>query len=452
MSNGASVIPESAMSCRCPGRAGGVSPDAGVFVLVNSLRDPRDPRGRQYPLGAVLLIALCALACRFDSFRAMGQWAAAAPPSTLERLGLRRRGAFGLVVAPSQDTIRRVVNAVMPGGLEQLLRVFRDKAQLVAVDGKCLRGSRDAAGRAVMVLGAMLQDGTLAAQQKVADKGSEITGFAALLAALELQDAVVVADALHTQREHARVLVEEFGAHYAFPVKRNQPELWKACRKVPWQGVRAAFRSTVRAHGRIDTRVVEVVSFAGLDFPYARQVARITRYRTVRASGKRSRETVYVITDLSSAQAGPQRIGEVVQAVSIPVIGNGDLTSAADVKPRREQTGVAGVMIGRGAMQSPWIFSQVRACLETSELLSEPSLEEQWQFILRHCRLAVESRGVETPALHAMRARLMAYSRGMPLSKQLRMRFQRVSTLSELDEIAEWSIDESRKLPGQLAA
>jgi predicted transposase YbfD/YdcC len=308
------VIPESAMSCRCPGCTGGVSPDAGVFALVNSLRDPRDARGRQYPLGAVLLIALCALACRFDSFRAMGQWAAAAPPSTLERLGLRRRGVFGLVMAPGSHTIRRVVNAVMPGGLEELLRVFRDKARVVAVDGKCLRGSRDAAGQAVMVLGAMLQDGTLAAQQKVADKGSEITGFAALLAALELQDAVVVADALHTQREHARVLVEEFGAHYAFPVKRNQPELWKACRKVPWQGVRAAFRSTVRAHGRVDTRVVEVVSFAGLDFPYARQVARITRYRTVQATGKRSRETVYVITDLSSGQADPQRIGEIVQA------------------------------------------------------------------------------------------------------------------------------------------
>lgn len=302
------------MSCRCPGCAGGVSPDAGVFALVNDLRDPRDPRGRQYPLGAVLLVALCALACRFDSFRAMGQWAAAAPPGTLERLGLRRRGAFGLVKAPSSDTIRRVVNAVMPGGLEELLRIFQDRARVVAVDGKCLRGSRDAAGQAVMVLGAMLQDGTLVAQQKVADKGSEITGFAALLATLELENAVVVADALHTQREHARVLVEEFGAHYAFPVKRNQPELWKACRKVPWQRVRAAFRSTVRAHGRIDTRVVEVVSFAGLDFPYARQVARVTRHRTVQATGKRSRETVYVITDLSSGQAGPQRIGEIVQA------------------------------------------------------------------------------------------------------------------------------------------
>ncbi|MFE3495631.1 ISAs1 family transposase [Streptomyces sp. NPDC059175] len=210
-----------------------MSPDAGVFALVNNLRDPRDPRGRQYPLGAVLLIALCAMVCRFDSFRAMGQWAAAAPPATLERLGLRRSGVFGLVTAPSSDTIRRVVNAVMPGGLEELLRVYKDKARVVAVDGKCLRGSKDAAGQAVMVLGAMLQDGTLAAQQKVADKGSEITGFAALLSALELEDAVVVADALHTQREHARVLVEEFGAHSPSRSSATSPSCGRRAGRCP---------------------------------------------------------------------------------------------------------------------------------------------------------------------------------------------------------------------------
>lgn len=147
----------------CVGCTGGVLPDGGVSALVNGLRDPRDPRGRQYPLGSVLLVALCALACRFDSFRVMGQWVAAAPPATLVRLGLRRRGVFGLVRVPGSATIRRVVNAVMPGGPEELLRVFMDKARVVAVDGKCLRGSRDAAGRAVMVLGAMPQDGTLSA-------------------------------------------------------------------------------------------------------------------------------------------------------------------------------------------------------------------------------------------------------------------------------------------------
>ena len=291
----------------------GVSPDVTVFALVNGLRDPRDPRGRQYPLGAVLLVALCALSCRFDSFRATGQWAAAAPASTLERFGLRRRGVFGLVKAPSAATIGRVVSAVTPGGLEELLRVFLDKALTVAVDGKCLRGSRDQAGQAVTVLGAILRDGTLVAQQRVPDRTNEITGFAALLSVLDLEGAVVTADALHTRRDHARVLVEEFGARYVFTVKRSQPDLWAACRAVPWERVSASSRSTVRAHGRVETRVIQAVTWGDLDFPHVRQVARLTRYRTSAKTGKRSRETVYVITDLSSAQAGPQEIGAFVR-------------------------------------------------------------------------------------------------------------------------------------------
>jgi len=307
------VIPESAMSCRCTGCDTTAASGGGVFALVNGLRDPRDRRGRIYPLGSVLLVALCAIACGFDSFRAMGQWAAAAPPCTLERLGLRRSGVFGLVRAPGEDTVRRVVNAVMPGGLEQLLRVVREKAEVVAVDGKWLRGSRDAEGRAVMVLGAMAQDGTLVAQQRIPDKSGEVTGFAALLSVLDLQGAVVVADALHTQREHARDLVEGFDAHFVFTVKRNQPTLWRACRAVPWDRVRASSRSTVYAHGRVETRVVDVVTWDDLDFPHVRQVARITRYRTERASGRRTRETVYVVTSLSARQADPERIGKIVR-------------------------------------------------------------------------------------------------------------------------------------------
>jgi nifR3 family TIM-barrel protein len=141
-----------------------------------------------------------------------------------------------------------------------------------------------------------------------------------------------------------------------------------------------------------------------------------------------------------SGEADWETIAAVAEAVSIPVIGNGDLKSARDVARRRDETGVAGVMIGRGAMSSPWLFSQIRHYLETGETLPEPSLEEQWEFIRRHCRLAVEARGTETPTLHSMRARLMAYSRGMPAGKQLRVRFQQVGTLAELDAIAEESI------------
>jgi nifR3 family TIM-barrel protein len=129
-------------------------------------------------------------------------------------------------------------------------------------------------------------------------------------------------------------------------------------------------------------------------------------------------------------------IGEVVAAVSIPVIGNGDLTSGADVVKRRAETNIAGAMIGRAAMSSPWIFSQVKHYFATGELLVSPSLTEKWELIQRHCQLAVQEWGGEDQAIRSMRARLMAYSKGFPNSKMLREKFQHVSTLAEIDEIA----------------
>lgn len=129
-------------------------------------------------------------------------------------------------------------------------------------------------------------------------------------------------------------------------------------------------------------------------------------------------------------------IGEVVSAVSIPVVGNGDLTNGADVIRRRAETGIAGAMIGRAAMSSPWIFSQVKHYFATGETLDSPSLAEKWELIQRHCQLAVEEWGNEDQAMRSLRARLMAYSKGFPNSKALREKFQHVSSLGEIEEIA----------------
>jgi tRNA-dihydrouridine synthase B len=129
-------------------------------------------------------------------------------------------------------------------------------------------------------------------------------------------------------------------------------------------------------------------------------------------------------------------IGEVVQAVSIPVIGNGDLASGADVIRHRAETGIAGAMSGRAAMSAPWIFNQVKHYFATGEHLPSPSLEEKWELIQRHCQLAVEEWGREDQAMRSMRARLMAYSKGFPNGKLLRENFQHVSSLAEIAEIA----------------
>jgi tRNA-dihydrouridine synthase B len=129
-------------------------------------------------------------------------------------------------------------------------------------------------------------------------------------------------------------------------------------------------------------------------------------------------------------------IGEVAANVAVPVIGNGDVSSPADVAKRRTETQIAGVMIGRAAMSAPWIFAQAKAYLARNEIPPAPSLAERWALIVRHCRLAIDAWGVEQAAMRSMRSRLMAYTKGFPSSKLLREKLQHVSTSSEIETIA----------------
>jgi len=128
-------------------------------------------------------------------------------------------------------------------------------------------------------------------------------------------------------------------------------------------------------------------------------------------------------------------IAQVAAAVRVPVIGNGDVASAADAA-HRMKSGVRGLMIGRAAMSAPWIFREIKHHLATGELLPPPRLEAQWTHIIRHCRWKVEAMGSELHAMQCLRTRLMAYSRGMPEAKQLRARFAHVASLAELEGIA----------------
>jgi nifR3 family TIM-barrel protein len=133
-------------------------------------------------------------------------------------------------------------------------------------------------------------------------------------------------------------------------------------------------------------------------------------------------------------------IGEVAAVVPIPVIGNGDLATAADVAKRCRETGIAGAMIGRAAMSAPWIFRDTKAYLATGEIVDPPTLNERWKLILRHCELIVCEWGAEEPAIRSMRARLMAYSKSMPEAKRLREKFSQVSTLADVEAIAEQNV------------
>jgi len=267
-------------------------------------------------LVSVVLVAASAVLTGARSFRAIGQWAAEAPQHALARLGARTMGAFGVCVAPSTSTIRRVIGAVCPGGLADLTGENSVGSDTLAVDGKSARGSRTDDTPAAHLLAAMTGAGRTVTQVRVPDKTNEITCFAALLEPYDLAGVTVTADALHTQREHARFLVEDKKAHYLLLVKANQPGLFRQLRSLPWTQATARRYDRETGHGRKETRTTRALTVTdlGLDFPHAVQAAKILRHRTDLRSGKVTRQTVYALTDLTARQASPQRLGQLARS------------------------------------------------------------------------------------------------------------------------------------------
>jgi tRNA-dihydrouridine synthase B len=145
-----------------------------------------------------------------------------------------------------------------------------------------------------------------------------------------------------------------------------------------------------------------------------------------------------------SGVADWEAIADVAEVVAIPVIGNGDIQGIGDIVMRLRTTKVRGFMIGRAAMTSPWLFAKAQRFLKDGEILPEPSIEERWLHIIRHCRMAVAEGGSEKHTVTAMRARLMAYSKGMPESRQLRAELQQVVSLKDVQDIADRHLDSLR--------
>lgn len=140
-----------------------------------------------------------------------------------------------------------------------------------------------------------------------------------------------------------------------------------------------------------------------------------------------------------TGEADWEIIDECSRTVSVPIVGNGDIATGEDVERRRNSTGVSGVMIGRAAMQYPWVFRDAKHYLETGEHPEPLSIEERWKLIHRHAKMLLEwgKFPTERHAMQSLRSRLMAYSKGLPQGKSLRNQFATVSSIDELDGIAE---------------
>jgi len=140
-------------------------------------------------------------------------------------------------------------------------------------------------------------------------------------------------------------------------------------------------------------------------------------------------------TQMYTGAADWDEIARVVEAVSIPVIGNGDVRTAQDVLAMRRQTGCAGVMIARGAFGNPWIFQQARDLLEGRAMRTAPEPAERFAVALSHARLALRLQGDTRKTALEFRKHLGWYTRGLPGSAELRQRLFAIESMREAEAI-----------------
>ena len=283
---------------------------AALLAALQQVPDPRKPRGLRHGLPVILSIAVCAVIAGARSFVAIAEWAAQASPAAVAKLGVTGE-------VPSESTIRRTINKIDANGLDVVVGAWAalrattsEKFRVIAVDGKSLRGSATAGGRCRHLLSALTHTGGMVlGQLDVALKTNEIPMFSTLLDNIELLGALVTADAMHCQKDHAKYLVEQRGAHYLLTVKNNQPKLRKQLAQLPWGDVPVTHTQQDRRHGRVEKRTLKVVTVAdGIMFPHAAQTIQVTRKVRKRNSRKWRTETVYAVTDLTADQARPDQL------------------------------------------------------------------------------------------------------------------------------------------------
>ena len=261
--------------------------------VLEGVTDPRDRRGVRHPLVSVLCLAVTGILAGCRSLTAIWEHAADLEPADLGALGLEEGRAL-----PSESTIRRVLQDLDPAGLDaRLTSWFFTRTgtiggrRVIAVDGKTMRGARTGDNPAPHLLAAPGRaSGVVVGQRRVSDKSNEIPALRDLLAPMDLDGAVVTADAMHTQKGTAE-WIRSRGAHYLLTVKDNQPGLKRELGALPWKDV-PAVSSVDTGHGRRVRRTVKAVQAPKwVDFPGAAQILQVRRIRTIK--GRKHVEVAY---------------------------------------------------------------------------------------------------------------------------------------------------------------
>lgn len=320
-----------------------------LLDVLAKVSDPRARRGVRYPVVGVLALAVVGVLAGARSLLAVWQHATHMDHGDLEALGLPAHRPL-----PSESTIRRLLAAIDPDVLDRLIATWmhvrtgvRQGRRVIAVDGKTMRGARPSpskkktkakgkgkgkkseaagpgsegevsagAGRAPHLLAALDQDsGTVIAQEAVGARTNEIPALRDLLANTDLTEAVVTADALHTQRETVE-WIRSRGGHFVLTVKGNQPGLCEQLERVHWKNLPAT-KVIDTSHGRRTCRTIRATQVPPwVDFPHVAQVLQMRRTRTwTNRQGRRrqTREVVYLICSLPMLAAQPHQVAAWVQ-------------------------------------------------------------------------------------------------------------------------------------------
>jgi len=140
-------------------------------------------------------------------------------------------------------------------------------------------------------------------------------------------------------------------------------------------------------------------------------------------------------TQMFSGKANWDEIAQLVAALDIPVIGNGDVTTPEAVVAMRRHTGCAGVMIARGSFGNPWIFAQARDLLAGRPKRPDPTPEERFTTALEHARLALRFQGDSRKTALEFRKHFGWYTKGVPGAAQLRERLFQIDSMQQAEEI-----------------
>lgn len=275
-----------------------------LLELFAGVSDGRAGPGRDHPAAAVLALAAAAVVAGMKGYTAITGWVADVPPAILADLYLRSGAAPA--PPPSKTTIWRVLTDADAGAFDVAVGTWlmslagftapaaagRDAGEedgppvlmQVRLDGKAVRGAKDADGNQVRLLAALVgpdaASSVVAGQAEVGKKTNEVPMAAVVLGQIDLEGKIVTADALHTVKATANH-IHDHGGEFVLPVKENRRALFDALDALPWGQVPIAHTATDRGHGRITTRTIQVLAAPeDLPFPHVSQVFLIERYVT----------------------------------------------------------------------------------------------------------------------------------------------------------------------------